>query len=94
MSIFVVFGLTGRGIEPESTVSVADALSTRRLIGYSTDTKHNFSSGWSQNNLSQLATISVDMILIKQRLRSYSALVHAVGYKIKLIFKLYLVLKL
>ena len=31
--IFIVFGLTRLGIEPESTVSVADALSTRPLIG-------------------------------------------------------------
>ena len=30
--IFIVFGLTRPGIEPESTVSVADALSTRLLI--------------------------------------------------------------
>ena len=29
---FIVFGLTKSGIEPESTVSVADALSTRSLI--------------------------------------------------------------
>ena len=29
---FIVFGLTRRGIEPESTASVADALSTRPLI--------------------------------------------------------------
>ena len=31
--IFIVFGLTRPGIESESTVSVADALSTRPLIG-------------------------------------------------------------
>ena len=31
--IFIVFGLTRPGIEPESTASVADALSTRPLIG-------------------------------------------------------------
>ena len=31
--IFIVFGLTRLGIEPESTVSVADALPTRPLIG-------------------------------------------------------------
>ena len=31
---FLVFGLTRPGIEPESTVSVADALSTRPLIGF------------------------------------------------------------
>ena len=31
--IFMVFGLTRPGIEPESTASVADALSTRPLIG-------------------------------------------------------------
>ena len=31
--IFIVFGLTQPGIEPESTASVADALSTRTLIG-------------------------------------------------------------
>ena len=31
--IFIVFGLTRPGIEPESTVSVADILSTRPLIG-------------------------------------------------------------
>ena len=30
--IFIVFGLTRPGIEPESTASVADALSTRPLI--------------------------------------------------------------
>ena len=30
--IFIVFGLTLPGIEPESTASVADALSTRPLI--------------------------------------------------------------
>ena len=30
--IFVVFGLTRPGIEPESTASVADAISTRPLI--------------------------------------------------------------
>ena len=29
MPIFIVFGLTQPGIKPESTVSVADALSTR-----------------------------------------------------------------
>ena len=34
--IFMVFGLTRLGIEPESTVSVENALSTRPLIG------HNF----------------------------------------------------
>ena len=33
--IFIVFGLTRPGIEPESTASVADALSTRPLIGFS-----------------------------------------------------------
>ena len=33
---FTVFGLTRPGIEPVSTASVADALSTRPLIGYST----------------------------------------------------------
>ena len=33
--IFMAFGLTRPGIEPESTASVADALSTRPLIGYS-----------------------------------------------------------
>ena len=32
-TIFIVFGLTRSGVEPESTVSVADALSTRPLIG-------------------------------------------------------------
>ena len=31
--MFIEFGLTRRGIKPESTVSVADALSTRPLIG-------------------------------------------------------------
>ena len=31
--IFIVFGLTRLGIEPESTASVADTLSTRPLIG-------------------------------------------------------------
>ena len=31
--IFIVFGLTRPGIEPESTAAVADALSTRPLIG-------------------------------------------------------------
>ena len=31
---FIVFGLTGPGIELESTASVAYALSTRPLIGY------------------------------------------------------------
>ena len=31
--IFIVFGLTWPGIEPESTASVADALSSRPLIG-------------------------------------------------------------
>ena len=31
---FIVFGLTRPGIEPESTVSVADALFTRPLIGF------------------------------------------------------------
>ena len=34
--VFIVFGMTRPGIEPESTVSVADALSTRPLIGYNT----------------------------------------------------------
>ena len=34
MQIFVAFGLTQPGIEPESTASVADALSTQSLIGY------------------------------------------------------------
>ena len=33
ISIFIVFGLTRPGIEPESTASVADALSTRPPIG-------------------------------------------------------------
>ena len=33
ISIFMVFGLTRLGIESKSTVSVADALSTRPLIG-------------------------------------------------------------
>ena len=33
IAIFMVFGLTGPRIEAESTVSVADALSTRPLIG-------------------------------------------------------------
>ena len=33
ISIFIVFGLTRPGIEPESTASVADALSTQPLIG-------------------------------------------------------------
>ena len=32
--IFIVFGLTRPGIEPESTASVADVLSTRPLIGW------------------------------------------------------------
>ena len=32
--IFIVFGMTRSGIEPESTASVADALSTRPLIGF------------------------------------------------------------
>ena len=32
--IFIIFGLTRPGIKPESTVSVADALSTRSLIGH------------------------------------------------------------
>ena len=32
--VFKVFGLTRLEIEPESTVSVADALSTQSLIGY------------------------------------------------------------
>ena len=32
--IFIVFGLTRPGIEPESTASVADALSTRPEIGF------------------------------------------------------------
>ena len=32
--IFIVFGLTQPGIKPVSTVSVADALSTRPLIGF------------------------------------------------------------
>ena len=31
--IFIVFGMTRLGIEPESTASVADALSTRLLSG-------------------------------------------------------------
>ena len=34
IAIFIVFGLTRPGIEPESTVSVADALSTQPLIGF------------------------------------------------------------
>ena len=34
--IFIVFGMTRPGIEPKSTASVADALTTRPLIGYST----------------------------------------------------------
>ena len=34
MPIFIVFGLTRPEIEPKSTASVADALSTRSLIGY------------------------------------------------------------
>ena len=34
--IFIVFGLTRPGIEPVSTASVADALSTRPLIGFGT----------------------------------------------------------
>ena len=32
MPIFIVFGLTRPGIEPESTASVADPLSTQPLI--------------------------------------------------------------
>ena len=36
MPIFIVFGLTRLGIEPEFTASVADALSLRPLIGYIT----------------------------------------------------------
>ena len=39
MPIFIVFGLTRSGIEPESTVSEADALSTRPLIGDSSSKK-------------------------------------------------------
>ena len=34
---FIVFGLTRRGIEPESSVSVTDALCTLLLIGYLTN---------------------------------------------------------
>ena len=37
MPIFIVFGLTRPGIEPVSTVSVADALSTRPLISFFID---------------------------------------------------------
>ena len=37
MPIFIVFGLTHPGIQPRSTVSVADALSIHALIGASID---------------------------------------------------------
>ena len=33
IQVFIVFGLTRAGIEPKFTVSVADALPTRSLIG-------------------------------------------------------------
>ena len=36
---FIVFGLTRQGIEPESTASVADAISTRPLIGLVEESK-------------------------------------------------------
>ena len=32
--IFIIFGLTRQGIEPESTISVADAVSTRPLVSW------------------------------------------------------------
>ena len=47
--IFIVFGLTRPGIEPESTVSVADALSTRPLIGYGTELC-NLVQNWTHLN--------------------------------------------
>ena len=34
LSVFLAFGLTRAGIEPWFTVSAADALSTRSLIGF------------------------------------------------------------
>ena len=37
MPIFMIFSLTPPGIEPESTVSVADALSTQPLTNLFTD---------------------------------------------------------
>ena len=40
--IYTVFGLTRRVIEPVSNVSVADALSTRPLIGSLTNIKRHF----------------------------------------------------
>ena len=42
MPIFIVFGLTRPGIEPKSTVLVADALSTRPLIGCTVLDLHHF----------------------------------------------------
>ena len=36
MPMFIVFGLTRPEIKPEFSVSVADALSTRPLIGFNT----------------------------------------------------------
>ena len=42
--IFIVFGLTGPGIEPKSTDSVADALSTRPPIGIYHFFQHNTSN--------------------------------------------------
>ena len=33
MAVFIVFGLTGPGIETESPVLVTDVLSSRELIG-------------------------------------------------------------
>ena len=40
--IFIVFGLTRPGIEPESTASVADALSNRLLIGSQCDVSRTY----------------------------------------------------
>ena len=44
--IFIVFGLTRPGIEPESTASVADALSTRPPIGISDNTSYIFENNF------------------------------------------------
>ena len=50
--IFIVFGLTRPGIEPESTASVADALFTRPLIGLAASVKEetllSHSAGYAQ----------------------------------------------
>ena len=51
---FLVFDLTRRGIEPESTVWLADALSTRPPIGEFNSMKKKVTESQPHNNVVQL----------------------------------------